>query len=90
MIEIPIFRDAVKNKNKLLTLKNYGFGQEYSEYIFSYPDIKAKGRGGYASEIIKLNIKQKSNEKKKNWTVENIRDFLTNKSPGIREPKGGI
>ncbi|VTZ67957.1 conserved Plasmodium protein, unknown function [Plasmodium chabaudi chabaudi] len=83
------YLDAVKNKNKLLTLKNYGFGQEYSDYIFSYPDIKAKGRGGYASEIIKLNVKQKANEKKQNWkTLENIRDFLINKSPGIREPKG--
>ncbi|CXI40535.1 conserved Plasmodium protein, unknown function [Plasmodium berghei] len=82
------YLDAVKNKNKFLTLKNYGFGQESSDYIFSYPDIKAKGRGGYASEIVKLNIKQKANEKKKKWAVENIRDFLTNKNPEIREPKG--
>ncbi|WBY57175.1 hypothetical protein Py17XNL_000900115 [Plasmodium yoelii yoelii] len=70
------YLDAVKNKNKLLTLKNYGFGQETSDYIFSYPDIKAKGRGGYASEIIKLNTRQKTNEKKKKWTVENIRGNL--------------
>ncbi|GAW81177.1 hypothetical protein, conserved [Plasmodium gonderi] len=54
--------DAVKNKNKMLTLKNYGFGQSPSDFIFSYPDIKAKGKGGYATEIMKMNILKNRND----------------------------
>lgn len=38
---VHLFREVVKNKNKLLTLKNYGLGQSPSDFVFSYPDIKA-------------------------------------------------
>ncbi|KMZ92970.1 hypothetical protein PVMG_04682 [Plasmodium vivax Mauritania I] len=54
--------DAVKNKNKMLTLKNYGLGQGPSDFVFSYPHIKAKGRGGYATEMVKSNILKNKNE----------------------------
>ncbi|KJP90303.1 hypothetical protein AK88_00151 [Plasmodium fragile] len=35
------YGDAVKNKNKMLTLKNYGLGQSPSDFVFSYPQVKA-------------------------------------------------
>eukprot|EP00366_Plasmodium_knowlesi_P001920 XP_002259417.1 hypothetical protein, conserved in Plasmodium species [Plasmodium knowlesi strain H] len=54
--------DAVKNKNKMLTLKNYGLGQSPSDFVFSYPHVKAKGRGGYATEMVKSNILKNKNE----------------------------
>ncbi|SCN12930.1 conserved Plasmodium protein, unknown function, partial [Plasmodium malariae] len=59
--------EVVKNKNKLLTLKNYGLGQSPSDFVFSYPDIKARGRGGYATEIMKSNILKNKNEKTQKW-----------------------
>ncbi|SOV78262.1 conserved Plasmodium protein, unknown function [Plasmodium sp. gorilla clade G3] len=66
------YTDIVKNKNKLLTLKNYGLGQGPSNFVFSYPDIKAKGRGGYASEIVKSNVLKNKNEYSKNQIQLNI------------------
>ncbi|EWC75722.1 hypothetical protein C923_03615 [Plasmodium falciparum UGT5.1] len=71
--------DIVKNKNKLLTLKNYGLGQGPSNFVFSYPDIKAKGRGGYASEIVKSNILKNKNEYSKNKIQLNIQNLQEKK-----------
>ncbi|ETW42205.1 hypothetical protein PFNF135_03703 [Plasmodium falciparum NF135/5.C10] len=81
------YTDIVKNKNKLLTLKNYGLGQGPSNFVFSYPDIKAKGRGGYASEIVKSNILKNKNEYSKNKIQLNIQNLQDKDIYSNREEK---
>ncbi|EUD67261.1 hypothetical protein C922_02411 [Plasmodium inui San Antonio 1] len=80
------YTDAVKNKNKMLTLKNYGLGQSPSDFVFSYPQIKAKGRGGYATEMVKSNILKNKNEGiTKRLNVYNVEDLYTGKNHEMRE-----
>lgn len=67
------YRNVVKNKNKDLTLKNYGFWHDPSDFIFSFPHIQAKGRGGWATEVVKAQIMQKRNDDiGKKMNIENI------------------
>ncbi|CAA9988436.1 conserved Plasmodium protein, unknown function [Plasmodium knowlesi strain H] len=81
--------DAVKNKNKMLTLKNYGLGQSPSDFVFSYPHVKAKGRGGYATEMVKSNILKNKNEGiTKRLNVYNVEDLYTGKNHEMREQAG--
>ncbi|VWU50384.1 conserved protein, unknown function [Hepatocystis sp. ex Piliocolobus tephrosceles] len=82
------YTEAVKNKNKQMTFKNYGFWHPPSNHVFSYPDIKAKGRGGYASEMIKAQIIKNKHENIKNkMNVENILDIYKNKNHDISSNK---
>lgn len=63
------FKDVVKNKNKSLTFKNFGFWYDPSDFVFSYPDIKAKSKGGWATDLVKAQIideKISPSEKKMN------------------------
>ncbi|SCP04740.1 conserved Plasmodium protein, unknown function, partial [Plasmodium ovale] len=67
------YTDVVKNKNKLLTLKNYGFWHPQSSFVFSYPDIRARGLGGFATEMMKSRILENKNENIKKWVnTENV------------------
>ncbi|SBS96580.1 conserved Plasmodium protein, unknown function [Plasmodium malariae] len=70
--------EVVKNKNKLLTLKNYGLGQSPSDFVFSYPDIKANSKMGTP-----LN----SNNSKDNYN--NINSSSSSKSDRNKKVKRG-
>ncbi|KAI4838527.1 hypothetical protein MKS88_003010 [Plasmodium brasilianum] len=75
---ICLYKEVVKNKNKLLTLKNYGLGQSPSDFVFSYPDIKANSKMGTP-----LN----SNNSKDNYN--NINSSSSSKSDRNKKVKRG-
>ncbi|CRG96465.1 conserved Plasmodium protein, unknown function [Plasmodium gallinaceum] len=80
--------DIIKDKNKILTLKNYGLGLAPSNFVFSYPHIQAKGRGGFATDIMKSIILKNKNEKiNKKINVNDINDLYKDKNNKEREEK---
>ncbi|CRH00286.1 conserved Plasmodium protein, unknown function [Plasmodium relictum] len=82
------YMDIVKDKNKILTLKNYGLGLTPSNFVFSYPHIQAKGRGGFATEIMKSIMLKNKNEKiNKKINIKDINDLYKDKNDEKREEK---
>lgn len=70
------YKDVVKLKNRDLTFKNYGFWFDPTEFVFSYPHIQAKGKGGWATEIVKANIlnTRALNLSKEQMNIENTEE----------------
>lgn len=74
------YKSAVKSKNTALTLKDYGFGWISTDHEFFYPHIQAKGKGGWATDIVKANIIKNKMEGNEKCNIENIEDFYQKKA----------
>lgn len=74
------YKSAVRTKNEVLTFKNYGLGWIPKDHKFSYPHIQAKGKGGWATEIVRANILKDQMDGIEKCNIENIEEFYQKKA----------